>query len=185
MLAPFFALAQEVDFNRDVRPILSQNCYVCHGPDKEHRKAKLRLDTEEGFKKVFSKDNPKDSEIIHRITSHDPDEIMPTPESGQSLSDEEIKILTQWVSEGGKYSQPWAYKKPAWKPVNDDANPWAYNWIDTLLLDHWSKLGIKPAQDADKVTLIRRLSFDLTGLPPDSQTVQKYLSATNSEEAYL
>ena len=98
MLAPFFALAQEVDFNRDVRPILSQNCYVCHGPDKEHRKAKLRLDTEEGFKKVFSKDNPKDSEIIHRITSHDPDEIMPTPESGQSLSDEEIKILKQIFS---------------------------------------------------------------------------------------
>ena len=185
MFAPFFALAQEVDFNRDVRPILSQNCYVCHGPDKEHRKAKLRLDTEEGFKKVFSKDNPKDSEIIYRITSHDPDEIMPTPESGQSLSDEEIKILTQWVSDGGKYSKPWAYKKPAWKPVNDEATPWAYNWIDSLLLDHWSKLGIEPAQDADKVTLIRRLSFDLTGLPPDSQTVQKYLSATNSEEAYL
>lgn len=185
VLVPFFAVAKEVDFNRDVRPILSQNCYVCHGPDKEHRKAKLRLDTEEGFKKVFLKTNPTDSEIIHRITSHDPDEIMPTPESGKSLSSEEIKILTQWVKEGGEYSQPWAYTKPVWNPVKNEGNPWVHNWIDSILLDHWSKIGMTPSSDSNKVTLIRRLSFDLTGLPPKPEIIKKYLSATNPEAVYL
>lgn len=185
VLVPFFAVAKEVDFNRDVRPILSQNCYVCHGPDKEHRKAKLRLDTEEGFKKVFLKTNPTDSEIIHRITSHDPDEIMPTPESGKSLSSEEIKILTQWVKEGGEYSQPWAYTKPVWSPVKNESNPWVHNWIDSILLDHWSKIGMTPSSDSNKVTLIRRLSFDLTGLPPKPEIIKKYLSATNPEAVYL
>ena len=185
VLVPFFAVAKEVDFNRDVRPILSQNCYVCHGPDKEHRKAKLRLDTEEGFKKVFLKTNPTDSEIIHRITSHDPDEIMPTPESGKSLSSEEIKILTQWVKEGGEYSQPWAYTKPVWNPVKNEDNPWVHNWIDSILLDHWSKIGMTPSSDSNKVTLIRRLSFDLTGLPPKPEIIKKYLSATNPEAVYL
>ncbi len=185
VLVPFFAVAKEVDFNRDVRPILSQNCYVCHGPDKEHRKAKLRLDTEEGFKKVFLKTNPTDSEIIHRITSHDPDEIMPTPESGKSLSSEEIKILTQWVEEGGEYSQPWAYTKPVWNPVKNEGNPWVHNWIDSILLDHWSKIGMTPSSDSNKVTLIRRLSFDLTGLPPKPEIIKKYLSATNPEAVYL
>ena len=185
VLVPFFAVAKDVDFNRDVRPILSQNCYVCHGPDKEHRKAKLRLDTEEGFKKVFLKTNPTDSEIIHRITSHDPDEIMPTPESGKSLSGEEIKILTQWVKEGGEYSQPWAYTKPVWNPVKNEGNPWVHNWIDSILLDHWSKIGMTPSSDSNKVTLIRRLSFDLTGLPPKPEIIKKYLSATNPEAVYL
>lgn len=185
VLVPFFAVAKEVDFNRDVRPILSQNCYVCHGPDKEHRKAKLRLDTEEGFKKVFLKTNPTDSEIIHRITSHDPDEIMPTPESGKSLTSEEIKILTQWVKEGGEYSQPWAYTKPVWNPVKNEGNPWVHNWIDSILLDHWSKIGMTPSSDSNKVTLIRRLSFDLTGLPPKPEIIKKYLSATNPEAVYL
>ena len=185
VLVPFFAVAKEVDFNRDVRPILSQNCYVCHGPDKEHRKAKLRLDTEEGFQKVFSKTNPSDSEIIHRITSHDPDEIMPTPESGKSLNDEEVKILTQWVKEGGEYSQPWAYTKPVWNPVKNEGNPWVHNWIDSILLDHWSKIGMTPSSDSNKVTLIRRLSFDLTGLPPKPEIIKKYLSATNPKAVYL
>ena len=185
VLFPFFAVAKEVDFNRDVRPILSQNCYVCHGPDKEHRKAKLRLDTEEGFKKVFSINDPTDSEIIHRIISHDPDEVMPTPESGQSLNDEEIKILTQWVKEGGKYSKPWAYTKPVWNSVNNENNPWAHNWIDSILLDHWSKVGMSPSPDSDKVTLIRRLSFDLTGLPPNPEFIKKYLTATNPKAVYL
>ena len=185
VLVPFFAVAKEVDFNRDVRPILSQNCYVCHGPDKEHRKAKLRLDTEEGFQKVFSKTNPSDSEIIHRITSHDPDEIMPTPESGKSLNDEEVKILTQWVKEGGEYSQPWAYTKPVWNTVKNKSDPWVHNWIDSILLDHWSKVGMSPSPDSNKVTLIRRLSFDLTGLPPKPEMIKKYLSSTNSEAVYL
>ena len=185
VLVPFFAVAKEVDFNRDVRPILSQNCYVCHGPDKEHRKAKLRLDTEEGFQKVFSKKTPSDSEIIHRITSHDPDEIMPTPESGKSLNDEEVKILTQWVKEGGEYSQPWAYTKPVWNPVKNKGDPWVHNWIDSILLDHWSEIGMSPSPDSNKVTLIRRLSFDLTGLPPKPAMIKKYLSATNPKAVYL
>ena len=185
VLIPFFAVAKEVDFNRDVRPILSQNCYVCHGPDKEHRKAKLRLDTEEGFQKVFSKKTPSDSEIIHRITSHDPDEIMPTPESGKSLNNEEVKILTQWVKEGGEYSQPWAYTKPVWNPVKNKGDPWVHNWIDSILLDHWSEIGMSPSPDSNKVTLMRRLSFDLTGLPPKPAIIKKYLSATNPKAVYL
>ena len=122
VLVPFFAVAKEVDFNRDVRPILSQNCYVCHGPDKEHRKAKLRLDTEEGFQKVFSKKTPSDSEIIHRITSHDPDEIMPTPESGKSLNDEDlasnIKNLTDTIKD---YQKENSKERGAIKQIFEDS----------------------------------------------------------------
>tara|TARA_B100001250_G_scaffold121777_1_gene103350 strand:- start:1172 stop:3361 length:2190 start_codon:yes stop_codon:yes gene_type:complete len=178
-------MAEEIDFNRDVRPILSQNCYVCHGPDKAHRKAKLRLDTEEGSREVVAISNASQSELIARITSKDPEEVMPTIKSGKALTPDEIEILTKWVRSGAKYVQPWAYISPIKTKVPESApEGWAQNWIDSFLLDRWAREGIKPAQDAAGVTLIRRLSFDLLGLPPSIATVERFKNAKDANLVY-
>lgn len=180
-----YVMAEEIDFNRDVRPILSQNCYVCHGPDKAHRKAKLRLDTEEGSREVVAISNASQSELIARITSKDPEEVMPTIKSGKALTPDEIEILTKWVRSGAKYVQPWAYISPIKTKVPESApEGWAQNWIDSFLLDRWAREGIKPAQDADGVTLIRRLSFDLLGLPPSIATVERFKNAKDANLVY-
>lgn len=180
-----YVMAEEIDFNRDVRPILSQNCYVCHGPDKAHRKAKLRLDTEEGSREVVAISNASQSELIARITSKDPEEVMPTIKSGKALTPDEIEILTKWVRSGAKYVQPWAYISPIKTKVPESApEEWAQNWIDSFLLDRWAREGIKPAQDADGVTLIRRLSFDLLGLPPSIATVERFKNAKDANLVY-
>ena len=178
-------MAEEIDFNRDVRPILSQNCYVCHGPDKAHRKAKLRLDTEEGSREVVAISNASQSELIARIASKDPEEVMPTIKSGKALTPDEIEILTKWVRSGAKYVQPWAYISPIKTKVPESApEEWAQNWIDSFLLDRWAREGIKPAQDAAGVTLIRRLSFDLLGLPPSIATVERFKNAKDANLVY-
>ena len=180
-----YVMAEEIDFNRDVRPILSQNCYVCHGPDKAHRKAKLRLDTEEGSREVVAISNASQSELIARITSKDPEEVMPTIKSGKALTPDEIEILTKWVRSGAKYVQPWAYISPIKTKVPESApEGWAQNWIDSFLLDRWAREGIKPAQDAAGVTLIRRLSFDLLGLPPSIATVERFKNAKDANLVY-
>jgi len=180
-----YVMAEEIDFNRDVRPILSQNCYVCHGPDKAHRKAKLRLDTEEGSREVVAISNASQSELIARIASKDPEEVMPTIKSGKALTPDEIEILTKWVRSGAKYVQPWAYISPIKTKVPESApEEWAQNWIDSFLLDRWAREGIKPAQDADGVTLIRRLSFDLLGLPPSIATVERFKNAKDANLVY-
>ena len=180
-----YVMAEEIDFNRDVRPILSQNCYVCHGPDKAHRKAKLRLDTEEGSREVVAISNASQSELIARITSKDPEEVMPTIKSGKDLTPDEIEILTKWVRSGAKYVQPWAYISPIKTKVPESApEGWAQNWIDSFLLDRWARERIKPAQDADGVTLIRRLSFDLLGLPPSIATVERFKNAKDANLVY-
>ena len=178
-------IAEQIDFNRDVRPILSQNCYVCHGPDKAHRKAKLRLDTEEGSREVVAILNASQSELIARITSKDPEEMMPTIKSGKTLTSDEINILTKWVRSGAKYVKPWAYISPIKTKVPESApKGWAHNWIDSFLLAHWEREVINPAQDADSVTLIRRLSFDLLGLPPNIETVQRFKKAKDVNSVY-
>ena len=180
-----YVMAEEIDFNRDVRPILSQNCYVRHGPDKAHRKAKLRLDTEEGSREVVAISNASQSELIARITSKDPEEVMPTIKSGKALTPDEIEILTKWVRSGAKYVQPWAYISPIKTKVPESApEGWAQNWIDSFLLDRWAREGIKPAQDAAGVTLIRRLSFDLLGLPPSIATVERFKNAKDANLVY-
>ncbi|MGI9242772.1 MAG: c-type cytochrome domain-containing protein, partial [Verrucomicrobiales bacterium] len=165
------ALAEkDIDFNRDVRPILSQNCFACHGPDSHERKAKLRLDTEAGSRDALTPGNPSESEMIERILSSDAEERMPPPKHGKSVSPAETEVLRKWITQGAKYSAPWAYVAPIKHPTPAVEGAWSYNWIDRFILDRLEAEGLQHSPDSDPVTLVRRLHFDLTGLPPTPQT---------------
>jgi hypothetical protein len=180
--------AKEVDFNRDVRPILSDKCFFCHGPDKKHRKAKLRLDLESSAKdqkkKYIIPGKPQDSELIYRLTTDDEDDLMPPPDSGKSLSPQEKKLISQWIAEGARWSEHWAYVQPKKHDLPDvKKTGWSGNWIDRFTLKHFEDNGQDPAPPADSVTLVRRLHFDLIGLPPEPEVVETF-ARNPSEEAY-
>jgi hypothetical protein len=174
----------QLDFNRDVRPILSDKCFSCHGPDEEGRKADLRLDIEEHAKDedmmAIVAGEPEESEIFFRIHSDDEDELMPPPEIGKPLSQKEKEIIEQWIAEGAPWADHWAYVKPKWTdppmPKNSD---WSGHWIDRFTLNDTENKNLAPANDADPVSLVRRLHFDLTGLPPASKTVKSFVQDPN------
>jgi hypothetical protein len=178
------AAASTIDFNREIRPILSDNCFKCHGPDDQGRKAKLRFDRKEDpFKPAKSGDipivpgDPAKSKMIERITSKDPDEVMPPPKSGKKLTAHQIDLLTRWVAQGAKWQEHWAYVKPERPPVPRVKNEkWPRNEIDSFILARLEKEGLKPSPEADKTTLSRRVTLDLTGLPPTPQEVDAFLS---------
>ncbi|MAT30699.1 MAG: hypothetical protein CMP29_02785 [Roseibacillus sp.] len=177
-------LFAEVDFNRDIRPILSDHCFACHGPDEHERKGKLRLDTEEGALQggdigdALVPGKPDDSEIVHRIFSNDPEEVMPPPDANKALSAEQRTLLRQWIKQGGGYAEPWSYRPPETHPVPAARiSDWPVNWIDNFIVDRLDREGLKPAPDTDPVTLVRRLHFDLIGLPPSPQEVERFLKA--------
>jgi hypothetical protein len=180
-----------VDFNREVRPILSEHCYACHGPDQNKRKAGLRLDREEdAFKELKSGERAlvpgdlKKSALVVHVTSTDPDEIMPPPKHGKPLSEKQIATLRDWVKEGAKWQKHWAFvppERPALPSVEN--KEWPRNGIDYFVLERLEKSGLKPNPEADKTTLLRRASFDLTGLPPTIEEVDAFL-ADDSTEAY-
>jgi hypothetical protein len=177
-----------LDFNRDVRPILSDKCFACHGPDEEGRKADLRLDIESEAKNdelmAIVAGSPEDSEMVYRIHSEDEDELMPPPEIGKTLTQEEKDILEQWIQEGAVWADHWAYAPPVDHPTPKVKNRgWSSLWIDQFALANIEKTNLLPAKDADPVTLVRRLHFDLTGLPPSPQVVQSFESDP-SEKAY-
>jgi mono/diheme cytochrome c family protein len=167
------AAAQTVDFNRDVRPILSNNCFACHGPDEKVRKADLRLDTREGA--TADRDGhaavvpgkPDASEVVKRLTADKPGKRMPPAKTGKTLSKAEIDTLTRWVKEGAPYAKHWAYVPPARPefPVVKNA-AWPKNPIDRFILARLEKEGLSPSSEADRYALARRLALDLTGLPP-------------------
>ena len=152
------ASAAELSFNRDIRPILSDNCFYCHGPDKNHRKGDLRLDVREELIKL----GPQT--LIERITTTDSDDLMPPAESHKKLSLKQKDTLNQWIAEGSKYEPHWAFVPPM--------KPKSGNSIDDFVQAELKKHGLQPAPKASRETLIRRLSLDLTGLPPmqDNQT---------------
>ena len=183
-LLPDAAAAAEIDFNRDIRPILSQNCFACHGPDSGKRKAKLRLDTEEDSRTVLKSDNPDGSEVLQRILSDDPEEHMPPPETDKRLKPEEIELLRQWINEGAKYSAPWAYVPPKKHALPPAAPGWGKNWIDRFILARLKRENLQPSPDADPVTLVRRLHFDLTGLPPAPELVDQLTSSKDPDASY-
>ncbi|PYI80506.1 MAG: hypothetical protein DME26_21515 [Verrucomicrobia bacterium] len=174
---------QTIDFSRDIRPILSENCFKCHGPDEKERKAKLRFDVkEDAFKPAKSGDFaivPGDlakSKLIERITSRDEDELMPPPKSKKHLTPQQIDLLKRWVAQGAKWDEHWAFvapKRPELPRVKN--NTWPKNDIDYFVLARLETEGLKPSPEADRKTLIRRASFDLTGLPPTPQEVDAYL----------
>ena len=183
-LFPLAWINAKLDFNRDVRPILSDKCFSCHGPDEEGRKADLRLDIEE-----FAKDKnmmaivegePEESEIFFRIHSDDEDELMPPPEIGKPLSQKEKNIIEQWIAEGAPWADHWAYVTPNWtEPPMPQNSDWSGHWIDRFTLTDTENKKLAPAKDADPVSLVRRLHFDLTGLPPASKTVKSFLKDPN------
>jgi len=176
---------RSVDFNRDIRTILSNKCFACHGPDEAERQAGLRLDradgitaeTDSGAVAVVPGDVEK-SELIRRITSADESVRMPPGEFGKSLSPREIELLTQWVREGAPYAQHWSYVQPVRpEPPSVEQHPsWPRNEIDHFLLARLIQEGLAPSAEADRYTLIRRLSLDLTGLPPTIEEVDAFIN---------
>ena len=172
-----------IDFDRDIRPILSDNCYQCHGPDEKARKGKLRLDTKEGAfrvkdgKTVIVSGKSGGSEIIRRIITTDPDDLMPPPESHHKLTRKQIELLARWVDEGAKWSSHWSLK-----PIQAPALPrvkhtrWPVNEIDRFVLARLENEGLAPSPEADRERLIRRVTFDLTGLPPTLAEIDAFLS---------
>ncbi len=175
-----------VDFNRQIRPILSDRCFACHGPDANHRKAGLRLDDETSAKaESIVPGKPEESPLIARITTTDPDEVMPPAEAHKpALTEAEVAIFRQWIAEGAVWAQHWAYEKP--KPVEPPAvqnTALAATPIDQFLLARLEAESISPTPEASKETLLRRLSLDLTGLPPTPQETDAFL-ADPSSNAY-
>lgn len=182
LIASSAASAEQVNFNRDIRPLLSNKCFQCHGPDVETREADLRLDTEVGATadlgdyRAVDREKPDESELIHRITSDDPDMRMPPVDSGKELSPDEIKLIKQWIGEGAVWSRHWAYVPPhVVEPPQVHDTDWPLNWVDQFVLAKLEKLNLRPSPPTDRVTLIRRLSFDLTGLPPTPQEVDAFV----------
>jgi hypothetical protein len=179
--------AAAVDFDREVRPILSENCFQCHGPDEKVRKAKLRLDTKEGaFGKrgVIIPHEPVRSALIERVASTDDETRMPPPKTGKRLTPEQVAKLRLWIEQGATWSQHWAFvtpKHPALPAVRDTV--WVRNPIDRFILARLEREGLKPSPEADRTTLIRRVTLDLTGLPPTPQEVDAFL-ADSSPRAY-
>jgi hypothetical protein len=186
-------IPQQVDFNFHIKPILSDRCFTCHGPDEKTREAGLRLDTEAGaFAALGEKKDHfaiiagdiEQSTLIHRIYSDDPDDIMPPPESNLSLSNYEKELLKKWIEQGAEWKDHWAFlplEKPALPQVN---NPeWCNNEIDHFILARLEKENLQASPQAEKEYLIRRLSFDLTGLPPTLEEIDNFLN-DESQEAY-
>jgi len=178
------ALADEaVLFNRDVRPVLSANCFQCHGNDDSHREADLRLDTAEGVLHAFGDMNLSDNEGWQRITSTDDDFRMPPPAAHRELKPAEIDLLKRWIEQGAKWEGHWAFLPPQQPAPPQITNPWIRNPLDAFILAEIERHGLKPSPEADKERLLRRVTFDLTGLPPTIAEIDAFL-ADGSPEAY-
>ena len=166
-----------IDFARDVRPILSDKCFKCHGPDAAARKADLRLDQRKVAQSVLTFEAGAQSELVRRISSRDPAEQMPPPGSKLSLSSEEILTLRRWVSQGAVYQGHWAFQSPVSAPFPTvSKQTWPRNEIDYFVLARMESAGLTPSPEASREQLIRRLSFDLTGLPPTNKEVTAFLT---------
>ncbi len=175
---------ETVDFNRDIRPVLSDNCFKCHGPDEANREADLRLDTEAGvlvdlgggyFPVVPGE--PDESELIWRIETDDQEDLMPPLDSGLALSEQEKTHLRQWIKTGAKWKRHWSFE-PVERPELPvvSAPHWGRNGIDAFVLARLDEAGLKPSPVADQTTLIRRVTLDLTGLPPTPTEVATFLA---------
>jgi hypothetical protein len=186
LTTPASALGGEppVRFGQEVLPILSENCFKCHGPDEKARKAKLRLDTQNGMVGVVTPGNSADSELIHRIEAIEPDERMPPPKSGRSLSPGQKNLLRRWINEGAVWGKHWAYDSPVRPAIPAVKNVhWPRAPLDYFILARLEKEGMSPSPEASKETLIRRVTLDLTGLPPTLAEIDAFL-ADPSPSAY-
>lgn len=167
--------SRDFDFRRDIRPILSETCFHCHGPDKATREADLRLDRAESVTDVIVPGVPDDSELIRRIMSSDPDEQMPPAESRKQLSAEQRQLLSEWVRSGAEYQGHWAFTRPtATAPPQAERSPRHSNPIDAFVRDRLRREGLHPSSPASRESLIRRITLDLTGLPPTPDEVDAF-----------
>ncbi len=193
LLASPFAAAQseeKVDFTRDVRPIFSNKCFQCHGPDQTSREGDLRLDTRDGAfalhddQPVIVAGKPDESELLRRVLSQDPDDRMPPADSEYApLTAKEKTILRNWIAQGAEWQDHWAFVPPQRPKVPVTEHQWPINEIDWFILRRLEKLGLEPAPRASREALIRRVTFDLTGLPPSVAEVDAFL-ADDSPKAY-
>ncbi len=177
----------KIDFNREIRPILSENCFTCHGPDEKTRKAKLRLDNREGLLDVIDLKNPEKSELLTRLHTEDKHKVMPPPSTGKKVTPVQSAILKKWISQGAEYQSHWAFVPPKKGnvPVSPDAEKigWSKNPLDAFLYSSMVKQGLAPSSKADRSVLLRRVTLDLTGLPPTPAEVDAFLN-DNSPNAY-
>jgi hypothetical protein len=186
LLACACAQANAVDFNREVRPILAQHCFACHGMDEHSRKGKLRLDLPESAhgkgksgETAIVAGQPDKSEVVHRIFSDDPDDVMPPPETKKPISAKDKAVLRAWIAEGGVYQPHWAFSAPKQAPLpKPGMHP-----IDAFVQARVEQAGLKPSPEADRYALVRRVTLDLTGVPPTPEEADAFV-ADKSPDAY-
>ena len=181
---PALAAEPKVDFAKQIKPLLADRCFACHGPDKKSREGELRLDIrDEAIKEAIKPGESAKSSLLERITTDDPDEMMPPKESKKPrLTEEQVALIKRWIDEGAEFAEHWAFvpaKRPKVPATKGPASP-----IDAFVERRLAKEGLKPSPEADRRTLIRRLSFDLTGLPPTPAEVDAFV-ADKSPDAYL
>ena len=173
-----------VDFNEEIRPILSNRCFRCHGPDGAERKAGLRLDRREralkdlGGYAAIVPGKPGESRLLGRISSRDPEEVMPPPRAGERLAESEVALLERWIAEGAPYARHWAYVRPGQIPppeVGDES--WVRHGLDRFILRRLESEGLAPSPEAERYALARRVALDLTGLPPTMEEVERFVQS--------
>ncbi|MEX0728590.1 MAG: DUF1553 domain-containing protein [Planctomycetaceae bacterium] len=179
-----------IDFNREIRPILSDNCFICHGPDAATRVSDWRLDRKEsafsdlgGYAAIVAGD-ASNSSLYQRISSSDPEQVMPPPDSGKKLTPEQIELIARWINQGAEWQEHWAYVAPV-RPARPAVTrtEWATQPFDEFILAKLEQAGMTPSPEASRETLIRRATFDLTGLPPTIDEIDEFL-ADDSPDAY-
>jgi Protein of unknown function (DUF1553)/Protein of unknown function (DUF1549)/Planctomycete cytochrome C/Concanavalin A-like lectin/glucanases superfamily len=189
--APGKSKPTKLSFNQTIQPILSENCYACHGPDPGARKAKLRLDRAEFAFAPHDKSGPaiipgqpRKSPLVQKIEARNPKDRMPPPEAHKVLKPEQIASLREWIKQGAVYEEHWSFIVPRSQPIPDvEQREWVRNPIDNFILARLEKEGLSPSPEADKRSLIRRVTYDLTGLPPTPREVEGFV-ADNSQDAY-
>lgn len=183
---PLWAQERPLVYNRDIRPILAENCFACHGPDRAARKAHLRLDQREAAveKGAIVPGQPEKSELVRRIYASDPHEVMPPPKTKKRLTAQQKEMLRRWIAQGAVYQPHWSFLPPQRPPLPSiRRTDWVRNPIDYFILAKLEEVELAPAPEADRRTLARRLSLDLTGLPPDPALVEAFV-ADPAPDAY-
>ena len=191
LLVPMtYAAEPAIDFNRDIRPILSNRCWKCHGPDEKERQAGLRFDSRDGVlaklesgKVAVVAGKPEESELVRRITSDDADERMPPAGQGKPLDAREVELLRAWVRQGAKFAKHWSYEKPSRPAVPEvqSSKSEIRNPIDNFVFARLEREGLKPSPEADRRALGRRIALDLTGLPPTVAEIEQFVKDSDSQ----
>ncbi|MDF9800279.1 cytochrome c553 [Catalinimonas alkaloidigena] len=184
-------LPEQIDFNLHIKPILSDRCFACHGPDENKREADLRLDEPESAFAALGEEkdryaivpgDPTESELFHRINADDKEMVMPPPESNLTLSEQEVALLSRWIEEGAEYKPHWSFIPPETPELPAvEQNEWLKNPVDRFVLKRLESANLQPSPEADKVQLLRRVTFDLTGLPPTPEEIEAFVADTSAE----